>query len=170
MKNEHQWRLLLLTVLFLRLVFQIDYWWQVSREIKGLVKLRNQTRTWLRWRTWWQSQGLRMRRDLVLVNKQVHLLSLLVKHPQVPWPAKITGGCAIGYLFSPIQLIPSFIPILGQMDDLMVLYLGTRVVRKFAPAAVLNQCEALADRASSAQIERWEHTLRDLRQSKALAA
>jgi uncharacterized membrane protein YkvA (DUF1232 family) len=137
---------------------------------QGFVKLRKQRKTWLPWRTWWQSQRLRLRRDLILVNQQVRLLSLLIKHPEVPWPAKITGGCAIAYIFSPIQLIPSFIPIVGQMDDLLVVYLGTRIMRKFAPAAVLNQCEALAHRASSAQIERWEHTLRDLRQNRASAA
>ena len=96
-----------------------------------------------------------------MVNKQVRLLCMLVKHPQVPWPAKITGACAIGYLFSPIQLIPSFLPILGQMDDLLVLYLGIRMVRKFAPEVVLNQCEALAEGASSAEIDRWERRLRD---------
>jgi hypothetical protein len=56
------------------------------------------------------------------------------------------------------------------MDDLLVLYLGTRIMRKFAPAAVRNECEALADRASLAQIERWERTLRDLRQTRVLAA
>lgn len=118
--------------------------------------------TWVSWRIWWQSQRVRLRRDLILLNKRVRLLSLLVKHPRVPWPAKIPGLFAISYIFSPIQLIPSFIPIVGQMDDLLVLYLATRMVRKLAPAAVLNECEGLAESASAAQMERWEHTLRDL--------
>lgn len=95
------------------------------------------------------------------LNRQVRLLSLLVKHPLVPLPVKIIGCCAIGYLFSPVQLIPSFIPIIGQMDDLFVLYVGTRIVRKFAPPVVVNQCETLAETASLAQIERWERRLRD---------
>jgi uncharacterized membrane protein YkvA (DUF1232 family) len=113
---------------------------------------------------------LRLRRDLIYINKQVRLLSLLVGRPEVPWPAKIVGGCAIGYIFSPIQLIPTFVPVIGQMDDLLVLFLGTRVVRKFTPASVLRDCEKRADLASSAQIERWEHILCDYRQSRPLTA
>ena len=112
----------------------------------------------------------RLRRDLVYINKQVRLLSLLVGRPEVPWPAKFVGGCAIAYIFSPIQLIPTFVPILGQMDDLLVLFLGTRVVRKFTPASVLRDCEKHADLASSAQIERWERILCDYRQSRPLTA
>ena len=113
---------------------------------------------------------LRLRRDLVYINKQVRLLSLLVGRPEVPWPAKIVGGCAIAYIFSPVQLIPTFVPVIGQMDDLLVLFLGTRVVRKFTPASVLRDCEKRADLASSAQIERWEQMLCDFRQSGPLTA
>lgn len=123
------------------------------------MKLRKATTNCGPWRTFWQQNRLRLRRDLVLVNKQIRLLSLLVKHSQVPLPAKIAGYCAIGYILSPIQLIPSFIPIIGQMDDLLMLYLGTRVVRRFAPSVVLNECTALADSASSAQITCWEQKL-----------
>jgi uncharacterized membrane protein YkvA (DUF1232 family) len=113
---------------------------------------------------------LRLRRDLVYINKQVRLLSLLVGRQEVPWPAKIVGGCAIAYIFSPIQLIPTFVPVIGQMDDLLVLFLGTRVVRRFTPTSVLRDCEKRADLASSAQIERWEHKLCDYRQSRPLTA
>jgi uncharacterized membrane protein YkvA (DUF1232 family) len=82
-----------------------------------------------------------------------------MKRPEVPWPAKAVGGCAIAYIFSPIQLIPTFIPIIGQLDDLAVLFLGTRVMRRFTPASVLRECETLAESASSAQIARWERLL-----------
>ena len=113
---------------------------------------------------------LRLRRDLIYINKQVRLLSLLVGRPEVPWPAKIVAGCTIGYIFSPIQLIPTFVPVIGQMDDLLVLFLGTRVVRKFTPASVLGDCEQRADLASSAQIERWEQIFCDYRPSRPLTA
>lgn len=82
-----------------------------------------------------------------------------MKRSEVPWPAKAAGGCAIAYIFSPVQLIPTFIPIIGQLDDLAVLLLGTRVVRRFTPASVLTECENLAESASSAQIARWENRL-----------
>jgi len=103
---------------------------------------------------------------LVIINKQARLLLLLIRRSEVPWLAKVVGGCAIGYIFSPVQLIPSFIPLIGQMDDLLVLFLGTRVARKLTPVPVLNECEVLAERASSAQIERWERMLHRLRQSR----
>jgi len=119
---------------------------------------------------WWRAQRLRLRRDLVFIAKQVHLLSLLMKRREVPWPAKAAGGCAIAYIFSPIQLIPTFIPVIGQLDDLLVLFLGTRVVRRFTPPSVLRECEALAESASSAQIARWEHRLHNAGQDYSSAA
>jgi uncharacterized membrane protein YkvA (DUF1232 family) len=53
------------------------------------------------------------------------------------------------YIFSPVQLIPTFIPVIGQLDDLAVLWLGMRYLRRFAPAHVLAQCEAQAELTSS---------------------
>jgi uncharacterized membrane protein YkvA (DUF1232 family) len=130
------------------------------------VKIETRTRV----RGWWQAQGLRLRRDLISIAKQVRLLSLLMKRPEVPWPAKVASGCAIAYIFSPVQLIPTFIPVIGQLDDLLVLFLGTRVVRRFTPASVLKECETQAESASSAQIARWEHIFRNSEQSYSSAA
>jgi len=139
----------------------------MSRQSKGLCAPQKDTDEVTT--GWWQAQRKRLRRDLVFITKQAHLLSLLIKRPEVPWPAKLAGGCAIAYLFSPIQLIPSFIPFIGQLDDLFVLFLGTRIVRKFSPAAVLKECEDRAEATSSAQVARWEDMIRDLRQRGALA-
>jgi uncharacterized membrane protein YkvA (DUF1232 family) len=119
--------------------------------------------------SWWQAQRIRLRRDLVLITKQAHLLSLLIKRPEVPWPAKLAGGCAIAYIFSPIQLIPSFIPVIGQLDDFLALFLGTKIVRKLSPAVVLKECEERAEVASFAQVKRWEDIIRDLWQGGPLA-
>ena len=127
----------------------------------GAVKIEPLTRV----HGWWQAQRVRLRRDLISIAKQVRLLSLLMKRPEVPWPAKVAGGCAIAYIFSPIQLIPTFIPVIGQLDDLLVLFLGSRVVRRFTPASVLKECETLAESGSSAQLARWEHILQNARQS-----
>jgi uncharacterized membrane protein YkvA (DUF1232 family) len=121
-------------------------------------------------RRWWERQQTRLKRDLVFANKQFRLLALLLRHSQVPWPAKIAGGCAMAYIFSPIQLIPSFIPVIGQMDDLLVLFLGKKVISKFTPDSVLDECEARATIESSAQVERWEDMLRQARVSRSMAA
>jgi uncharacterized membrane protein YkvA (DUF1232 family) len=53
-----------------------------------------------------------------------------------------SAGCAVAYLLSPIQLIPTFIPVVGQMDDLLVLFVGMKLVHKLTPAAILEECEA----------------------------
>jgi uncharacterized membrane protein YkvA (DUF1232 family) len=94
-------------------------------------------------------------RDLVALVRQVSLLFSLVKHPLAPWPAKVVAGCGVCYVFSPIQLIPTIIPIVGQLDDLFVLYLTTRLVRKLTPAAVLEECELRAQVALCLQQTTW---------------
>lgn len=64
-----------------------------------------------------------------------------MKHPQVPWYAKVVAGCAVLYVFSPIQIIPNFIPIIGQSDDVLVVSLGIRFLRRCVPQNVLDDCE-----------------------------
>jgi uncharacterized membrane protein YkvA (DUF1232 family) len=48
----------------------------------------------------------------------------------VPWYAKLVAACSICYVFSPVQLIPNFIPLIGQLDDMLVITLGLRVLKK----------------------------------------
>ncbi len=50
----------------------------------------------------------------------------------------------MGYVFSPIQLIPSFIPVIGWLDDAAVLYAGMRILKRLTPAAVMTECRANA--------------------------
>jgi uncharacterized membrane protein YkvA (DUF1232 family) len=71
-------------------------------------------------------------------------MTLILRHPNVPWSARLVAACALGYILSPIQLIPSFIPLIGQLDDLAVLLAGAKVVRVLVPAAVLAECEGQA--------------------------
>jgi len=60
----------------------------------------------------------------------------------MPFRSRLVAGCAVAYIFSPIQLIPTFIPVIGQLDDLFVLWLGTKLLQKLTPRAVLEECEA----------------------------
>jgi uncharacterized membrane protein YkvA (DUF1232 family) len=64
-----------------------------------------------------------------------------LSHPQVPWYAKVVAGCAVVYVFSPIQLIPNFIPVIGQMDDVLVVSLGIKFLRGCVPLSVLEECQ-----------------------------
>jgi sulfatase modifying factor 1 len=75
------------------------------------------------------------------VFKQFRIMRWAVVHPQVPWHAKAVAGCALLYVVSPIQIIPNFIPIIGQMDDVLVVTLGIKYLRRWVPRSVLEECE-----------------------------
>ena len=75
---------------------------------------------------------------------QARTLSIAIRHPRVPLRGKLAAGFAVAYVFSPIQLIPTFIPVIGQLDDVFFLLVAMRVVRKSTSAAVLAECEAQA--------------------------
>jgi uncharacterized membrane protein YkvA (DUF1232 family) len=57
----------------------------------------------------------------------------LFKHPQTPRAAKIVAIVVLAYLVSPIDLIPDFIPVLGQLDDLVIVPLGIALVTRLTP-------------------------------------
>lgn len=93
---------------------------------------------------WFKRQTAKWKKDVAFVLCQIRTLTLLLRHPQVPWHARLVAGCAVAYLVSPIQLIPTFIPVIGQMDDLLVLFLGMKLLRKLTPNKILVECEARA--------------------------
>ena len=93
---------------------------------------------------WLRRQAARRRQDLRLTVRQARILSLAPRHPQTPWRARVVAGCAAAYLLSPIQLIPTFIPVIGQLDDLAVLLVGMKLLRKLLPENILAECEARA--------------------------
>lgn len=82
---------------------------------------------------------------LRFVLRQTRVMTLILKHPNVPWSARLVAACSLGYILSPIQLIPSFIPVIGQLDDLAVLLAGAKIVRVLVPSAVLAECEGEAE-------------------------
>jgi uncharacterized membrane protein YkvA (DUF1232 family) len=79
------------------------------------------------------------------VQTQAHVFYLAFKHPRTPWYARVVAACTAGYLFSPIQLIPSFIPVIGFLDDFLVLFLGVKLLQKITPPDVLAECRQHAD-------------------------
>ncbi len=72
---------------------------------------------------------------------QVYALYLAYRDPRVPLPAKIVAAFVVGYAFSPIDLIPDFIPVLGYVDDLIIVPLGIALALKMMPAEVLAECQ-----------------------------
>jgi uncharacterized membrane protein YkvA (DUF1232 family) len=91
---------------------------------------------------WWRSGCQKWMRDASPILRQIQMLSTALRHPRMPFYSRLVAGCAVAYIFSPIQLIPTFIPVIGQLDDLFVLWLGTKLLRKLTPRAVLEECEA----------------------------
>ena len=88
-------------------------------------------------------QSAKWKRDFKFLMRETRVITLLLRHPDVPWHAKVIAGFTLGYLLSPIQVIPTFIPVIGQLDDLAVLLLGRKLVRAFTPEAVLAECELM---------------------------
>ena len=68
---------------------------------------------------------------------EVYALYLAYRDPRVPWYARIFAACVVGYAFSPIDLIPDPIPVLGYLDDLVLIPLGVKVALSMIPADVL---------------------------------
>lgn len=78
------------------------------------------------------------------LKKEIHALYLAYKDPRVPWAAKVFTAVVVGYALSPIDLIPDFIPVLGYLDDLVLLPLGIWLALKMIPSEVLEECRQKA--------------------------
>ena len=71
-------------------------------------------------------------------------LSLAARHPGTPWYAKLFVAGIVAYALSPIDLIPDFVPVLGYVDDFLLIPLGIALAIKMIPAPVLAECRARA--------------------------
>ena len=78
----------------------------------------------------WQERVRNLKRDVVAI-------ALAVRDPRVPWYAKAVGACVVAYALSPIDLIPDFVPVLGYLDDLVLVPLGLMLVVRLIPVDVL---------------------------------
>jgi uncharacterized membrane protein YkvA (DUF1232 family) len=78
------------------------------------------------------------------LRTETYALYLAVKDPRVPWYAKFSAVCVVAYALSPIDLIPDFIPVLGYVDDLILIPLGIALTIKMIPPEVLAECKANA--------------------------
>ncbi|HEX8220506.1 MAG TPA: YkvA family protein [Chloroflexia bacterium] len=74
------------------------------------------------------------------LKTEVYALYLAYRDPRVSWPARIFAACVVAYAFSPIDLIPDPIPVLGYLDDLVLIPLGIALARRLIPAEVLAEC------------------------------
>lgn len=79
------------------------------------------------------------------LKRETYAIYLACKDPRVPWYAKVLASCVVAYAFSPIDLIPDFIPIIGYLDDLLIVPLGIMLVLKLIPKVVIEECRQKAE-------------------------
>jgi uncharacterized membrane protein YkvA (DUF1232 family) len=79
------------------------------------------------------------------LKKETVALTLACRHPRVPWYAKVLALIIVGYALSPIDLIPDFIPVLGYLDDIILIPVGIMIVIRMIPADVLAECRQKAE-------------------------
>ncbi len=75
---------------------------------------------------------------------EVFALWFCTRHPRTPFVAKALAVALVVYAFSPIDLIPDFIPVLGYLDELILLPIGIWIVLKLVPQDVLAECREQA--------------------------
>ena len=78
------------------------------------------------------------------LKREVYALYYACRDPRTPWYAKALATAVVAYAFSPIDLIPDFIPVLGLLDDLVLVPLGVIAVRAMVPETVLVESRAKA--------------------------
>src|SRR5258708_28652468 len=88
------------------------------------------------------------------VSRDAHAIYLASRDPRVPWYAKVLALAVAGYALSPIDLIPDFIPVIGYLDDLIIVPLGIWLVVSLIPDDVMAECRAKADAAGQRPVSR----------------
>jgi uncharacterized membrane protein YkvA (DUF1232 family) len=87
------------------------------------------------------------RRRARQLKQETYAMYLALRDPRVPWYARLVAACVVGYALSPIDLIPDFVPVLGYLDDLIIVPLGIALALKMIPADVMAECRARSQTA-----------------------
>ena len=88
-------------------------------------------------RTNWRQKALQL-------HTEARVFYFVFRHPRSRWYTRVIAAFSVGYVVSPIQLIPSFIPVVGFLDDALVLYFGAKLLRKVTPPDILAECRESA--------------------------
>ena len=78
------------------------------------------------------------------LSAQTYALYLAYRHPRTPWYAKLFAALVVGYVLSPIDPIPDFLPGVGLLDEMVVVPIGVLVAAKMIPQEVLEECREKA--------------------------
>ncbi|WP_108219556.1 MULTISPECIES: YkvA family protein [unclassified Pseudomonas] len=88
------------------------------------------------------------------LKRQTMVLWFCYQHPQTPWLPKWISVFVVAYALSPIDLIPDFIPVLGYLDDVIILPLGILLAIRLMPAQVLEDCQHKASEWEKSHVKR----------------
>jgi uncharacterized membrane protein YkvA (DUF1232 family) len=89
-----------------------------------------------------------------LVKRDIHAIYLCSRDPRVPWHAKALAILVAAYALSPIDLIPDFVPVLGYLDDMILVPVGIWLVVRLIPAHVMAEHRELAAAARDRPVSR----------------
>lgn len=88
------------------------------------------------------------------LRRDTHAIYLASRDPRVPWIVKLLAIAIAGYALSPIDLIPDFIPVLGYLDDLIIVPLGIWLVIALIPDEVMREHRAAASAAAQRPVSK----------------
>jgi uncharacterized membrane protein YkvA (DUF1232 family) len=86
-----------------------------------------------------------LRQKVEALKNETYALYLAYQDPRVPWYAKAVAAATVAYAVSPIDLIPDFIPVIGYLDDLLIVPLGIALAVKLVPAEIMAECRQKAE-------------------------
>jgi uncharacterized membrane protein YkvA (DUF1232 family) len=89
------------------------------------------------------------------LKSEVYALYLACRDPRTPWYAKALAAIILGYALSPIDLIPDFIPVLGYLDDLVIVPAGIALLIKVIPGEILEECRERARNTPREKLKNW---------------
>ena len=89
------------------------------------------------------------------IRIEAHAVWLAVRDPRTPLLAKLFGVLVAAYALSPIDLIPDFIPVIGLLDDVILIPIGVWLFEKLLPAGLLAEHRATAEAAAELPVSRW---------------
>ncbi len=99
------------------------------------------------WPAWTQTLRVSLRQRAQRFKAEAYALYLAARDPRTPWYARLLVAGIVAYVLSPIDLIPDFVPILGYLDDLILVPLGIVLALRLIPRHVFEECRVRAEEA-----------------------
>lgn len=104
----------------------------------------------------WQESPIDIKAHIKQSQAGIAALFIALRKKQTPWYAKAVAGFAIAYALSPLDLIPDFIPVLGYLDDLIILPLLIFLAIRLIPGRIMEECQFEAKQnLLQSNIKKW---------------